>query len=81
MIVQANACAIFGERHANANRVRLHTAVYGKVESEDSILPIWPLQDLRVPQGVDGVVVTGFPMLPHRSAGEFVILGCAFIFP
>lgn len=51
-----------------------------EIESCDAVGIFRSLKDLRMPKGVDGIVVTRLPMLLHAEPREFVILGIVLIY-
>src|SRR5215813_5430759 len=53
----------------------------GPIERANALQPVRRLEYFSMTQTVEGVAVSGEPVLFHRPPGELVVLGAALVFP
>src|ERR1700722_12691584 len=64
-----------------ANMSSLFAAVTREIEGEDAFAVGGALEDFRMAQGANGVVIAGTPVLLHAGAREVVVLRVALVIP
>src|SRR5690242_5890776 len=51
-----------------------------EIERANALQPVRRLEDFAMIETVDGVAISGEPVLFHRAPGELVVLGAALVF-
>jgi hypothetical protein len=62
-----------------ASQPALFAAVDGEIEGEDALGVLRPLEDLRLAERADGVVIARAPVFFHALPGELVVLRATFV--